>query len=142
MREGGTRLFLLDRKRHPSLDAMHRAAFGPRALEPFRMGDAAPRRHPIDLARANGLFAAQTVAVHDLAVEQIGDGGKADMRVRAYVHLARNARRKFHRTEMIEEDEGTDHLTFGERQDAAHLESSEVFAPLLDHHVQHAVLVG
>jgi len=49
---------------------------------------------------------AQTVAVHDLAVEQIGDGGEADMGVRAYVHLARDAGRQFHRPEMIEEDEG------------------------------------
>src|SRR5437879_155531 len=106
MRKGGSRFLVLDRERNPSLDSMQSAAFGPRALEPFRMGDAAPGRHPIDFTRADGLFGTQTVAVHDLAVEQIGDGGKADMRVRAYVHLARDPRREFHRAEMIEEDEG------------------------------------
>ncbi len=32
-----------------------------------------------------GMRGAETVAMHDLAVEQIGDGGKPDMRVRPNV---------------------------------------------------------
>src|SRR6202163_3225444 len=43
------------------------------------------------------------------------------MRVRAYVHAL--ARHELHRPEMIEEDEGADHLALAVRQRAAHLES-------------------
>ena len=45
--------------------------------------------------------------MHDLAVEQIGHGGKPDMRVRADVEAVAGA--ELRRTEMIEEDEGADH---------------------------------
>ena len=52
------------------------------------------------------------------AVEQIGDGGKPDMRMRAHVHAL--AGHELHRPEMIEEDEGADHLPLAMRQRAPH----------------------
>ena len=54
------------------------------------MGDAAARRHQVHGAGLDFRDIALAVAVHDAAVEQIGDGGKADMRMRPHVHaLAR-----------------------------------------------------
>src|SRR3546814_13554482 len=69
------------------------AALGPRPLEALRVGDAAARRHPVDLTRPDRLLGGEAVAVHDLAVDKIGDGRKADMRMRAHVHRAGDAGR-------------------------------------------------
>ena len=55
------------------------------------------------------------------AVEQIGDGGEPDMRMRPHVHAL--AGHELHRAEMIEEDEGPDHLPLAMRQRAPHHES-------------------
>ena len=85
------------------------------------MGDAAARRHQVHRAGLDFLDVALAVAVHDAAVEQIGDGGKPDMRMRAHVHAL--AGHELHRAEMIEEDEGADHLALAVRQRAAHLKS-------------------
>src|ERR1700680_577877 len=72
------------------------------------------------------------------------------MRMRAYVHAL--ARHKLHRPEMIEEDEGADHLPPAVRQRAAHLESiAEVTGARHDHQFQrvagfgiaeHGIVVG
>jgi hypothetical protein len=70
------------------------------------MGDAPARRHPVDVAGPDLLHAAQRVAVHLRAVEQVGDGGKTDMRMGT--HIDAPAGRKIHRPEIIEEDEGAD----------------------------------
>jgi hypothetical protein len=59
--------------------------------------------------------------MHDGPVEQIGDGGKADMRMRPHVHAL--AGDELHRAEMVEEDEGPDHLPLAMRQRAPHLET-------------------
>ena len=80
-----------------------------------------PGGHQVHRAGLDLLDVALAVAVHDAAVEQIGDGGKPDMRMRAHVHAL--AGHELHRPEMIEEDEGTDHLPLAVRQRAAHLES-------------------
>ena len=85
------------------------------------MGDAAARGHQIHRAGRDLLDIALAVAVHDAAVEQIGDGGKPDMRMRAHVHAL--AGHKLNRAEMIEEDEGADHLALAMRQGAAHREA-------------------
>ena len=85
------------------------------------MGDAAARGHQVHRAGLDFLDVALAVAVHDAAVEQIGDGGKPDMRMRPHVHAL--AGHELHRPEMIEEDEGADHLPLAVRQRAAHLES-------------------
>src|SRR5262249_54561312 len=49
---------------------------------PFRVHNAAPRRHEIYLARADGCGVAQAVAMNDLAGEDVGEGGDANMRMR------------------------------------------------------------
>src|SRR3954464_11775888 len=50
------------------------------------MDDAAPGRHPVYRARADGHLRAEAVAVQNLAIEQISDGRKVDVRMRAYVN--------------------------------------------------------
>jgi seryl-tRNA synthetase len=65
---------------------------------------------------------ALAVAMHHLAVEQVGHGRKPDMGMRAHVHpLPGN---ELHRAEMVEKDERPDHLALGMRQGTAHLEAA------------------
>jgi hypothetical protein len=101
--------FLASRQRDPALQAEHLLAVG--ALDVRRalgMRDAAPGGHQIHGAGLDFLNVALAVAVHDAAVEQIGDGGESDMRMRTHVHAL--AGDELHRAEMIEENEGADHL--------------------------------
>src|SRR6185503_15069800 len=77
--------------------------------------------HQVHRAGRDLLDVAFAVAMHDRAVEQIGDGGEPDMRMRPHVHAL--AGDELHRAEMIEEDEGTDHLPLAMRQRAPHHES-------------------
>src|ERR1700710_2122647 len=85
------------------------------------MRNAAARGHQVHRTRLDFLDVALAVAVHDAAVEQIGDGGEPDMWMRAYVHAL--AGHELHRPEMIEEDEGADHLALAVRQRAANRKS-------------------
>src|SRR5262249_15052578 len=85
------------------------------------MGDAFSGGHQVHRAWRNFLNIALAIAVHDAAVKQIGDGGKADMRVRPHVHAL--AGDELYRAKMIEEDEGPDHLALAVRQRATHLKS-------------------
>jgi hypothetical protein len=57
----------------------------------------------------------------DAALEEIGDGGEADMRMRAHVEAA--AGRQLDRPELIEEDEGADHAPLRHWQHAPHREA-------------------
>ena len=99
--------FVLLRQPDPGLDAVQAmAACAHVVAGAFGMGDAASRRHPVDVAGLDLLHRAQGVAMHLSAVEQIGDGGQADMGMRAHIHAL--AGRKFHRPEIIEEQEGSD----------------------------------
>jgi len=88
----------------------------------LRMHDAAPGCHPVRRAGTDRLQAAQAVAVQDLALEEIGQRGKADVRMRAHVDAV--ARRHVDRAEFVEEDEGADHAPCGERQHASDLEAA------------------
>ena len=67
----------------------------------------------------------------DLAVEQIGDGRKPDMRMRA--HVERLAGAQDRRAHAVEEDERADQPALGRRQRAAHLEAANVLG-VGDHH--------
>ena len=67
------------------------------------MHDAAPGRHPVDGAGPDRQRGAEAVAMHDLAVEQIGDGGEPDMRMRPHVDAVAGLEHR--RAEMVEEDE-------------------------------------
>src|SRR5512147_1194644 len=109
VREGGSGFLMLFGQRHPGLDAVQMVTLAPRALEALRVGDATPGRHPVDLARADRLFRAHAVAVHNLAREQIGDRRQANVWVRSHVDRAGHTRRHVYWTHMIEEDEGADH---------------------------------
>src|SRR5450631_3206907 len=96
------------------------------------MGDAAARGHQVHGARLDGLDVALAVAVHDAAVEQIGHGSEPDMGMRAHVHAL--AGHELHRSEMIEEYEGADHLALAMRQRATHLETiAEIAGARYDH---------
>jgi hypothetical protein len=125
---------MLGRQRDPGLDAMQAIALNPGALEPLATGDAAPGRHPVDFLRPDRPFVAEAVAMHDLAVEQVGHGRQTDMRMRANV----DARPQINWPHMIEEDEGPDHLPLGEWQHATDLKAAaEAAAALLDDQFNH-----
>ena len=97
------------------------AGVGGRALG---MGDAAAGGHQVQRAGRDGDLRAQAVAVHDLALEQVGRGGEADMRVRADVDAL--ADDEVGRAHLVPEDEGADHLPPRRGQGAADLEPAEV----------------
>src|SRR5689334_10719763 len=52
--------------------------------------------------------------------------------MRAHVDALGDARREAHRPDVIEEDEGPDHVPARVRQHAADFEAAEVAAPLVD----------
>lgn len=113
------------RQCHPGLDAVEaRAGFARGLWRAFGMGDAAARGHPVHVAGPDYLLAAQAVPVHDLALEQIGHGGQADMRMRAHVDAVARCHR--HRPHMIEEDERPYGLGRGGWQQAADGDIAEV----------------
>ena len=73
--------------------------------------------------------------MHDLALEQIGHGGEADMRMRPDIEAG--ARREDRRTHMVEEHERAERAALGERQHAAHLEPvAEIAGTRLDRHLE------
>src|ERR1700761_8043195 len=82
-------LFVRLRQRDPGLDPEQAIAMITQSrIRPFRVGDAASGRHPVHVAGANGLSAAQAVTVQNLAVKQVGQGGKADVWMRPHVQPA------------------------------------------------------
>src|SRR5689334_8851497 len=85
------------------------------------MGNAASGGHQVHGARLDFPHVTLAVAMHDAAVEQIGDRCKADMRMRADVHAL--AGHELNRAEMVEKDEWADHLSSAVRQRAAHRKS-------------------
>ena len=93
----------------------------------FAVGDAASGDHDIDRAGSQGLVHAQRVGMVHLAFEQIGQGGQADMRVRAHIHAI--AGREGRRAHFIEEDERPDPAALGRRQDAGDGKSAQILAP-------------
>src|SRR5690348_17635287 len=103
------------------------------------MRDAAPCNHPIDLAGPDGLLGTDAVTVHDLAVEQIRDRRKSDMRMRTYVHASRNSRRKAYRPHMVEKNKGTDHSPLNGRKDATNVKAAEAACPLINYGFDHGL---
>jgi hypothetical protein len=100
--------------------------------------DAAPRGHPVHLARRDDLVVAQAVAVVDLALEQVGDGGQPDVRVRPHVHAL--PRQEVSRAHVVQEDEGPDHAALVEGQDAPDLQpAAEVLLPGFDDEFDHGL---
>ena len=142
MMEGGRRLLMGLGQGHPELDAEHPGIalpdFRGRA---FRMGDAAARRHPIDRAGADHLAAAEAVAMHDLALEQICHRRQADMGMGADVESLASAQNCG--AELIEEDEGADHPALGGGQHPADLEAvAQILDPGEDRHLDEIAVHG
>src|SRR5262249_4558023 len=71
--------------------------------------------------------------MHDLAVEQEGDGGEADMGMRPHIDALAGA--KLRRPEMVEKDEGADHAPMHVGKGAAHRKVADVHAARHDHEV-------
>src|SRR5262245_7806939 len=132
MKKTRGRLFVFSGQADPALQAVQgfaaAAALRGRALG---MHDAAAGHHPIYCAGPNWDCGAEAVAVHDLAIEQISHGRKADMGMRPHIDNA--ARAKYHGPEVVEENERTDHAPPGVRQCAADLKIAEVDAARHDY---------
>src|SRR5262249_11245183 len=110
------------RQGDPALQPQHLLPVAPLHIRrSLGMRDAAACGHQIHGAGLDLLDVALAVAMHDRAVEQIGDGGKANMRMRPHVHAA--PRHELHWPEMVEEDEGTDHLPPAMRQRPAYFKA-------------------
>ena len=129
------------RQGDPGLHAVQpRGAGALRLAAALGMDDAAPGGHEVDGAGADVLHHPQAVAVHQRAVEEVGDGRQADVRMRAHVDAL--ARRQFRRTELVEKDEGSDHAPLGIGQNAFHAETAEVARARLYHQINHSMVDG
>ena len=87
----------------------------------FRMCNAAPGGHEVHCAGSDLECVAFAVAMHDAAVEKIGDSGKSDVGVRAHVQALPG--NELNRSHLIEENERADHLALAVRQRATHREA-------------------
>ena len=91
---------------------MHvRAAFPQRLWGSLDMGDGTAGGHPADLAGADQLIRAEAVLVLQLPLEQVGEGGQADMRVLVDIHTAASRVGVFQN--MVEEHERPDAAALG-----------------------------
>ena len=98
------------------------------------MHDAAAGGHPVDGPRLDALHDAGAVAVLHGPFEQVGDGGQADVRVRAHivvvVGLMDNG------PEVVEEHERPDRLAQRRRQQPPHDEAAAEVLQMRFKHVQ------
>ena len=80
----------------------------------------------------------------DLAVEQIGQGRQADMRVRPHVDGLGKTGRELRGTHVIEKNERADLARIDVRQRAANLKSTQIVDFRIDNDdvVAHAVMVN
>ena len=90
--------------------------------------------HQVHRAGGDVERVALAVAMGDAAIEQVGDGRQADMRVRPHVHAL--AGHELHRSHLVEEDEGANHLPLHLRQRAADREAAQVAHSRHHHEVQ------
>ena len=73
------------------------------------MAAPAPCDHPVHVARADVLDCARRVAVGQLTIKEIGNGGYADMRVGPDIGVLGQARGQNKRTHVIEKNERANH---------------------------------
>jgi hypothetical protein len=97
------------------------------------MRDATAGDHPVDLTGLNGLLRADAVAMHDLAVEQVRDGGQADVRMRPHIYRSRNPALEVRWPEMVKENERAHHVLLCKRQHTSYFKSAQIAAALFDH---------
>ena len=121
MHEARVDLLVARGHRDPELEPVQRlAAVTQLGRGALGMHDAAAGGHPVHLARPDRGLDAEIVAMRDFAVIEIGERGKANVRVRAHVETV--AGLEHGRPEMVEEHERPDGATAGMRQRAAHFE--------------------
>jgi len=102
---------------HPELQPVGAMGTAQEILRrPLGVDDAAPGRHPVDGARLDPLHDAGRVAVHDRALEQVGEGRQPDVRMRPDVVMGTGS--DVDRTEVVEEDERPDGAPIGRGQEA------------------------
>src|SRR6476620_460206 len=83
MRKVRVDLFLLGRHADPELQPVQRLAVAPVVGRgAFRVDDAAAGGHPVHRTGVNGGFDAEAVAMDHLAVIEVVEGRKADVRMR------------------------------------------------------------
>src|SRR5580698_2311744 len=125
------------RQSDPQLQAMQAVAQKSKiGWSALGMNDAAPRAHPVDGARLDALHGAEAVTVQDRTLEQIGDSGQADMRMRSHVGI--HARLEVDRSEMIQEHKWADGAARQGGKQAAHAQSASqilVMAGKFEQHV-------
>jgi hypothetical protein len=81
----------------------------------------APGRHQIDLTGADGLNITFAVAVDDLAIDQVGQRGEADVRMGPRIEALSGT--KGDRAEAVEEDKRTYHPPLRGGQRTSHLKT-------------------
>src|SRR5262249_7098211 len=94
------------------------------------VSSAAAGSHPVDLPGSDRLVRAEAVAVHDLAVEEVGHRRERDVRMRT--HVDAGAGREVDRPHVVEEDERADRATRGRGKHAPDGEAAEVARPRVD----------
>ncbi len=112
--KGGIGFLCLIGQRDPKLQAIEfMNGIADRIGFAFGMGNAAPGTHPIEVARRDFKVTAQTVTMQDRALEQIGHGRQARMRMRRHINALTGL--EFDRPHMIEKHERTDgtHIAMG-----------------------------
>jgi hypothetical protein len=128
VREVRVHLLVLFRQRDPDLNAIEfLAPFSQLVIGALGVRDAASGGHPVNRAGLDGLHAAEAVPVNDGALEQIGHGGKTDVRMRSDVDP--ETRRQLSRSHLVEENERTDIAPLRRRQYPADFKSSDVARP-------------
>ena len=114
--------FLRLRQCDPGLNAEQaRIGAAPVGCGAFRMYDTAASDHPVDFTRPYCLRRPETVAVNDLASEQIGHGRQANVRMRPYIKPGAGAQHGG--THLVEEDKWTHHSPLAAGQRAAYVKA-------------------
>ena len=107
-------LLMVFRQRQPELQAMQPVIlYCDAGAFTFRMGDATAGHHQVNVAGADGLEAADGIPMENLALEQVGHGCYANVRMRA--HIDALPRRKIRRPHFIKKDPGANHFLFCSR---------------------------
>jgi len=111
------------RQRDPELQAVAAVGLADQVLRrPLGVDDAAASRHPVHRAGLDPLDDAGRIAVHDRALEQVGQRRQADVGVRP--HVVVRAGRNVDRPEVVEEDERADGAPVRGRKQPAHHEAA------------------
>src|SRR5438445_7567093 len=135
MMERGFSLFVSQRQRDPQLKTVQpRALLASIGVGALRMDDAAPGRHPVDVAGPNRLLRAEAVPVNDLTLEGVRHRRQANMRMRRHVEPLTHREPTIH---LVEEGVGADHAARRRWKDATDGDPAEVARTRIDHARDH-----